>query len=150
MEKYSFHGHQKSRDQLSWKQWRLLLNFVFCAIVGKCFENSLPNLLDNILAVWSSTFWQLWIFFLKILVSMETWILLFTNFGINDCRLFQRYMMRNKKTLCCQMYFRNWVTMVTRSFVMETEVMLESFLQIIPNLEIFAHVKMYLIYCDVF
>ena len=99
MEKYSFHGHQKSRDQLSWKLWRLLLNFVFWAIVDICFENSLPNLINSILIVWSSIFWQLGIFFIKILISMETWTLLFTYFGIKDCRPFQRYMKRNKKTL---------------------------------------------------
>ena len=151
MEKYSFHGHQKSRDQLSWKLWRLLLNFVFWAIVDICFENSLPNLINSILIVWSSIFWQLWNFFIKILVSMETWTLLFTYFGLKDCRPFQTlHEEKQKDSWSCQMYFRIWVTMVTRSVVMETEVTLDWFLQISPDLEIFAHLKMFLIYYYVF
>ena len=55
-------------------QFKILLNFVFRAIVDICFENFLPNLLDSILEVWSSKFSQLWIFLLNILVSMKTWI----------------------------------------------------------------------------
>ena len=94
MEKYSLHGHQKSRDQLSWKLWRLLLNFVFWAIVDICFENLLPNLWDKILVVRSSIYWQLWISCFH-----ETWILSFNYFGLNECRPFQRYMRRTKKTL---------------------------------------------------
>ena len=132
MEKYSFHGHQKSRDQLSWKLWRLLLNFVFLVIVDICFENLIQYLLDSILAVWSLKFWQLWIFFRKILVSMETWIWLFTYLGINDCKPFQRYMTRSKKTLGLVKCIT--VTMVTRSVAMETEVTLDWFLQISPDL----------------
>ena len=33
------------------------------------------------------------------LVSMETWILSFNYFGLNECRPFQRYMRRTKKRL---------------------------------------------------
>ena len=136
MEKYSFHGHQKSRDQLLWKLWRLLLNFVFWAILDICFENSLPTLSDSILVVCSAKCWQLWIFFFKILVSMETWISLFTYIGINNCRPFQRFMKRIKKTLGVVKSIL--VTMVTRSVAMETKVTLDWFLQIFPDLEIFV------------
>ena len=136
MEKYSFHGHQKSRDLLLWKLWRLLQNFVIWAIVDICLDNFLPNLLDSILVVWSSKCWQLWIFFLKILVSMETWILLFTYIGINDCRPIQRFMKRAKKTLGVVKCIL--VTVVTRSVAMETKVTLDWFLHIFPDLERFV------------
>ena len=151
MEKYSFHGNQKSRDQLLRKLWRLLLNFVFWAIVHICLENSLTNLIDSILVVWSSTFWQLWNFFLKILVSMETWILLFTYFGIKECRPFQRYMKRNKKTFgvvkCIWEFRLPWLPDLLS---WKRKSRLTDFLQISPNLEIFAHLKMFLIYYHVF
>ena len=55
--------------------------FVFWAIVDICFENLLPNLWDKILVVRSSIYWQL-----GFLVSMETWILPFNYFGLNECR----------------------------------------------------------------
>ena len=113
-----------------------------------CFENFLPDLLDSILVVLSSKCWQLWILFLKILVSMETWILLFTYIVINDCRLIQRFMKRAKKTLGVVKCIL--VTMVTRSVAMETEVSLDWFLQIFPDSEIFVHLKVYLVYNYVF
>ena len=97
-----------------------------------CFENFLLNLLDSILVVWSSKYWQLWIFFLKILVSMETRVLLFTYIGINDYRPIQRFKKRAKKTLGVVKCIL--VTKVTRSVAMETEVMLDWFLQISPDL----------------
>ena len=114
----------------------ILLNFVIWAIVDICFENFLPNLLDSILVVWSSKCWQLWIFFLKILVSMETRVLLFTYIGINDYRPIQRFKKRAKKTLGVVKCIL--VTMVTRSVAMETKVTLDWFLQIFPDLEIFV------------
>ena len=71
-------------------------------------------------------------FFRKILVSMETLILLFTYLEINDFKPFQRYMMRSKKTLGLVKCIT--VTMVTKSVAMETEVTLDCFLQIYADL----------------
>ena len=151
MEKYSFHGHQKSRDQLSWKLWRLLLNFVFWAIVDICFENSLPNLINSILIVWSSIFWQLWNFFYQNSGFHGNLNITFHLFWNKRLQTFPTlHEEKQKDSWSCQMYFRIWVTMVTRSVVMETEVTLDWFLQIFPDLEIFAHLKMFLIYYYVF
>ena len=107
-----------------------------------------------LIASWSCDlqyFGNFGIFFIKILVSMETWTLLFTYFGLKDCRPFQTlHEEKQTDSWSCQMYFRIWVTMVTRSVVMETEVTPDWFLQISPDLQIFAHLKMFLIYYYVF